>query len=133
MAYAGRPSIRTDEVIDEICARLAEGSNLVEICQDPNMPDRRTITKWQSIDEELYARIARARDIGQEFTVDECRSIADLATPEDVNVAKLRIWHRQWEASKRAPKRFGDKIQQEHTGSVGVQLVHSIPRPEREK
>jgi len=126
-------SIRTDAIVDEICERLSIGSNLVEICQDPHMPDRATISRWQANDEELASRIARARDIGQDYSIDECKQIADLATPEDVNVAKLRIFARQWEASKRASRRFGDKIQQEHTGSVGVQLVHSIPRPEREK
>jgi len=130
---AGRPSVRAEELMEEICVRLSEGETLARICDDNHMPSRRTIHSWAINDSDFFTRIAYARELGQEFTVDECRMIADTATPEDVNVAKLRIWHRQWEASKRAPKRFGDKIQQEHTGSVGVQLVHSIPRPDREE
>lgn len=116
-------SIRTDAIIDEICERLSTGSNLLQICRDNHMPDRATVSRWQANDEELATRIARARDIGQDYSIDECREIADLATPEDVNVAKLRIFARQWEASKRARKRYGDRTVVEGDSENPVEMI----------
>lgn len=87
------------------------------------MPDRATVSRWQANDEELATRIARARDIGQDYSIDECREIADSATPEDVNVAKLRIFARQWEASKRARKRYGDRTVVEGDADNPVEMV----------
>ena len=37
--------------------------------------------------------------------------MADMATPDDWQVVKLRIWARQWRASKLAPKKYGDKLE----------------------
>lgn len=116
---AGRPSAYTEAIAEEICERIACGESLLSVCKSNNMPDRMTVNRWQNKDPEFASRIAHARDLGQDFIIDECREIADEADEDNVNVAKLRIWHRQWEASKRAGKRFGDKIQQEVSGKDG--------------
>jgi hypothetical protein len=125
MAQAGRPSEYADYIAEEILTRLSDGETLIAICRTDGMPDRSTVNRWMVRDDEFAARIARARDIGQDSTVDECREIVDSATPEDFQVARLRVWHRQWEASKRAPKRFGERLVQEHHGPNGgpIQFV----------
>jgi hypothetical protein len=61
-------------------------------------------------DDKFDARITHARAKQQDALVDEMRDIADSATAEDWQVKRLQIWQRQWEASKRAPKKYGDKI-----------------------
>lgn len=109
----GCPIDYSAEIADAICDELACGESLAAICRRDDMPDRRTIQRWQTKDASLAARIARARDLGQDFIIDECREIADNAGEDTVQVARLRIWQRQWEASKRAQKRFGDKIRVE--------------------
>lgn len=116
-----------DMIRDAICAQLVEGKSLVEICRQEGFPARRTVYEWQEKDEAFRSRIVRAREIGQDALIDQCREIADSATPEDVNVAKLRIWHRQWEASKRAPKQFGDKTA--ITDGNGGPLQFVLTRP----
>lgn len=73
----GRPSKYTPEIAAEICERLSEGEPLREICRDPRMPAWRTIYLWMHKDEDLYARIARARDIGYDKMAEECLEIAD--------------------------------------------------------
>ena len=102
----------SEDIQERIIEALADGGALKLICAEPGMPDRRTVQRWMATDEEFAARIARARKIGQDALIEECREIADQATPEDWQVAKLRIWHRQWEAAKRDPKNFGDRLTQ---------------------
>lgn len=50
---------------------------------------------------------------------------------EAIERTKLRIDARKWMMARILPKKYGDKIQNEHSGSVGVQMIHSIPDPER--
>ena len=42
----GRPTIRSKEVENEICSRIACGESLRHICLDPNMPCRDTFFRW---------------------------------------------------------------------------------------
>jgi len=70
-------------------------------------------------DAEFKTFIARAREAQQHAMIDETVDMADQATPEDWQAVKLRIWARQWRAAKLAPRDYGERITQEHTGSVG--------------
>ena len=73
----GRPSKYTPELAKEICERISEGEPLRQICRDEHMPAWRTIYLWMHKDEDLHARIARARDIGYDKMAEECLEIAD--------------------------------------------------------
>jgi Bacteriophage Sf6, terminase small subunit-like len=42
----GRPTIRSKEVENEICRRIACGESLRHLCLDPNMPCRDTVFRW---------------------------------------------------------------------------------------
>lgn len=108
---AGRPSKFTPAVADEICQRLASGESLLEICRDAHMPHRTTVIGWMAKDADLSARITRARDDGQDVEMERCIQMADAATPEDWQAVRLRIWARQWRASKIAPKRYGERLE----------------------
>jgi hypothetical protein len=102
-------TIESDLIKARICELLSTGLSLVDVCKLGGFPVRSVIYEWQERDDSFRTRIIRAREIGQDAIIDQCREIVDNATPEDVNVAKLRVWHRQWEAAKRAPKQFGDR------------------------
>lgn len=80
-------------------------------------------------DASFAATIARAREAGQDALTAETIDIADDATEENVQSAKLRIWARQWYASKLAPKKYGDKIQAEHSGGISVSWQDGAPKP----
>lgn len=90
------------------------------------MPGLRTVYDRLTHDVDLRTSIARAREQQQDALVDECIDIADGATEETVQSARLRIWARQWQASKLAPKKYGDRISQEITGAAGGPLVVSF-------
>ncbi|QGZ42706.1 hypothetical protein IP92_05762 [Pseudoduganella flava] len=137
----GRPSTFTQEIADEIIQRLAKGEPLEKICRDEHMPAVRTVNHWREGDAAFKADIARAREEGFDAIAAECLDIADdgrndkyiddngmVRTDADViQRSKLRIETRLKLLAKWDPKRYGDKIQQEHTGKDGgaLQIVLS--------
>jgi hypothetical protein len=55
--------------------------------------------------------LARARTRGGRSLAEQTLEIADTATPQEAQVAKLRVDTRRWLASKQAPDEYGDKQQ----------------------
>lgn len=96
------------ELMDEICERLAEGESLRSICQDQHMPNKATVFRWLAEDKSLGDQYARARETQADSLFDEVLMIAD--TEEDTNKARVRIDARKWMAGKLRPKVYGDKI-----------------------
>lgn len=114
----GRPSIYTQEIADTICKALAEGKSLRSICREEGMPTEAAVRMWAADDREgFYSQYTRARDIGLDCVAEEVFEIADHGS--DHQRDRLKFDARRWYLSKLAPKRYGDKITQEHTGTDG--------------
>lgn len=124
----GRPSTYSESLINEICERRAMGESMKAICGDDHMPSRSTVHKWLAEQPEFSDRYARACEIDADIEFDALQDIADEATPQDVQVAKLRIDTRKWVLSKRNPKKWGDRQEIEHTGDVSLSV--RIVRPD---
>lgn len=103
----------------ELLSRLTSGEGILNICKDDHMPSERAVYYKMAKDDAFCGLIARAREAQQDYQADDCVRIADAATPEDHQVAKLRIWARQWRAAKLAPKKYGDKLMTEIGGKDG--------------
>lgn len=120
----GRPRTRahpTDPgVLEAIQDRILAGEAIARICEDPCMPARSMFWQTMRQDEHFRSAIARAWEDAQHNEVDAMLMIADAATPETVQVAKLRIWTRMWAAARRAPKRYGTRIEQVHSDGNGA-------------
>jgi hypothetical protein len=114
----GRPSIYREELADRICEGLMNGESLIKVCSAKGMPDRVTVIRWMGRDPVFATRIAHAREAQQDFEIDACIDMADKATPEDWQAVKLRIWARQWRASKLAPKKYGDRVDMNLSGTL---------------
>lgn len=97
------------------------GESLLAICEDQAMPVRSEVYAAAAADEAVRTRIAHAREVQQDAIVDQIVGMADAATVEDHQVVKLRIWARQWQASKLAPKKYGDAMRVD--GNVSVSLA----------
>jgi hypothetical protein len=122
-----------EPLITEICQRLSLGEPLAQICRDLHMPDRTTVFDWAKENESISQRIAHARIEGFDAIADECLEIADKSTddfkpsaqgpafnPEHVQRSKLRVETRLKLLAKWDPKRYGDKQQVEHSGSINT-------------
>lgn len=120
----GRPtdaSLDDPAIVDQICNRLISGEGMKAICASEGMPSQSTVYVRMASDDAFRTRIARAREAQQEAQIDDTVDMADAATIEDHQVVKLRIWARQWRASKLAPKKYGDKIT--HAGDAENPVV----------
>lgn len=118
----GRPSSYTDEIADEICEGIANGAALHRLCAErDDLPTERTVYNWLASNEVFVQKYARARERQQDRRVDEIIVIAD--EEDDPNKARVRIDARKWAASKLAPKKYGDRVTQEHVGEGGGPVI----------
>lgn len=106
----GRPSSYKPEIADEICERMIEGEDLVQICKDDHMPARVTIYRWMDANPDFETRIARAREGLADYDASMIAEIARNTTKATAEGDRVRLAAYQWLAAKRAPKRWGDKI-----------------------
>jgi transposase-like protein len=138
---AGRPTTYTKDLQDIICERLAAGESMRSISRDENMPACSTMFKWLREHEEFSEQYAIAKEESADALVEDMLDIADNQVEQplvidgkpllddngkpilikdavSVNHARLRVDTRKWAASKLKPKKYGDKIQTEHSGQV---------------
>jgi hypothetical protein len=106
-----KKSTYTDEIANRICERMIEGEDIVTICKDAEMPSRATVYRWMDERPAFEAQCARAREGLADFEASRIAQIADNCTPESAPADRVRLAALQWLASKRSPKRWGDKIE----------------------
>lgn len=129
-----RPSEFTPEKGDAICERLANGESLRSVCRDPNQPDFTTVMRWLEANEPFRKQYIRAREIQAETLFEEILEIADDSSGDVVENSKgekscdnefvqrsrLRVDARKWYLSKMVPKKYGEKLETEHSGTIEV-------------
>ena len=139
----------TQDIADLICERLSDGESLRAICQDENLPDRKTVTRWTNTNEAFREQYRIAREIQIELLADEIIDIADDATNdfiertrqdgstemvvdhENINRSRLRIDTRKWMLSKLKPGTYGDKIQHANAAGDGnTEVVYRWAEPD---
>ena len=147
---AGRPTLITAALIEEICMRIIEPRSLRSISGDLDMPNWRTVLGWLMIGNRpeppaLHAiflqQYTQARQLQQEVNLDDCIDIADdgrndwmmrkigkdefvpVVDNEAINRSRMRIDTRLKMAEKMLPKKYGTKIDLNHGGQVGNVLT----------
>lgn len=124
----GRPTIFSEKITDEICARVAAGESLLKVCKDEHMPDRVTVYRWllatdengNKVHEVFCNKYEEAVNTRTDHMFDEIAEIAD----ESLSIIKsgaekkssayaaaqrLRVDARKWYLSKVMPKKYGDR------------------------
>ena len=119
----GRPTDYTKDMADNICEKISGGLSLRAICAEAGMPARGTVYRWLIENADFQDQYARAREKQADYFAEEIIEIADSAEAESaaVSKAKLQIDARKWAASKIAPKKYGDKVEQQITGNLAIQ------------
>ena len=100
----------TIEIAAKICERMIEGEDIVTICKDPEMPSRRTVYRWMDEHPEFDTQCARAREGLADFEANQIALIATKCTPESASADRVKLSALQWLASKRAPKKWGERL-----------------------
>jgi len=153
-AKIGRPTVMTEAVQLEICARMSMGESLTKVCKDRHMPARQTVTLFAAgkgaENSAFAARYARARDALLDAYADDIVMIADDGTTdyvmkkgrngheymavdqEHIQRSRLRVDARKWILSKLRPEQYGDKPPEVGV-NVNVNTLDITSLPEREK
>jgi len=103
------------------------------------MPDRTTVWDWTKTNSEFSQRIARAREDGFDCIAHDCLEIADetgrdtkftehgeVPDGEWISRSRLRVETRLKLLAKWDPRRYGDKVEHEVSGSVQVQKIKRV-------
>lgn len=127
----GRPSIYSEEIVDEICEQIATTSQgLNEICKRDGIPSFRTVFNWLNDGKhnDFLQKYTRAREQQADLLADQIITIADdhandtIINPnsgepqmnaEWVARCRVQIDARKWKASKLAPKKYSDRVVQD--------------------
>lgn len=106
----GRPTKYNPAVAAKICQAIATSErSLRRILQADGMPTLSTVMLWKLKHPEFSEQYARAREDQADMFGDAVVEIADdAATPEEAQVARVRIDARKWAAGKRKPKVYGE-------------------------
>lgn len=142
----GRPSVMVPEVRAEILDRIADGETIRQMCRDEHMPAASTVYLALANDKAFSDQYVREKEAQLERMADEILEISDdgrndwverenkdgstyeAVDHDHISRSKLRVDTRKWLMSKLAPKKYGDKVTQEHTGADGGPVVHRIER-----
>lgn len=133
---AGRPSIYTPALAEAVCAHMMDGKSLRKIEKEPGMPSRATILRWLAANtDDFEARYAHARVAQMMGEADDLLELADESRVgvktttkangdvETVQIdmverARLQLETRKWLLERLMPKKYGQKLDIEHSGGV---------------
>ena len=121
-AKRGRPTKYTEGLSVEICERLSDGEPLAQICRDDHMPAVRTVSHWKDASADFKASFGRAREDGYDAIAARLRETARGKgdSTQDVQRDKLIIDTDLKLLAKWDYKRYGDKLDLNHGGSVEI-------------
>lgn len=125
----GAPTIKTPEVCAAICEGIALGRSARSMCIEVGI-SQRALWNWLASDAEFMQQYARAKDLCADVLAEEIIEIADdtrfdkrtdkdgreIIDNEAIQRSRLRVDARKWYASKLAPKKYGEKVVNEHQG-----------------
>lgn len=138
-----QPSEYTPEMADRICEQLADGKSLRSICKQEGFPCKTTVFCWLRERPEFQRIYSIAKDECAELYAEETVEIADDGTNdymesndpdnpgyrvngEHIARSRLRVDTRKWIACKLKPKKYGDKIDIAHSGSIETHSRESL-------
>jgi hypothetical protein len=116
---------------------IAEGLTLPKILNEPDMPCMSNVMRWVHTHPEFAKMYDTATQVRAEVMVEEMTDISDdtsqdhleetwngktytVENKEFVQRSRLKIETRKWIASKIKPKKYGDKMQLDHEGSLTI-------------
>lgn len=133
-------STYSQAVADEIVRRLSEGEPLANICRTPGFPAVRTVSDWRKAHPEFDKAFLEARDAGFDVIAADSLSIVDQE-PERVQTehgTKVDQGYVAWQKNRAEqrlkllakwdPRRYGDKMALEHSGSIQTLSDEEIER-----
>ena len=122
-----------DKVFKSILSEIEEGASLRSVLSKDGMPASITFYDWVEKDKEKSIQYARAVDIRIEKKFESIERdyleepqrdpVSGKIDTGWVQLQRLKIDAKKWELSKLKPKKYGDKIQTEHSGEITTTVI----------
>lgn len=106
-----RPTAYDEQALSKFFHRMVTGMGLKAAAKDKSCPHHVSVYQRLFDDGEFFTRFLRVREAQQGALVDETYEIAAKATPDNWQVARLKITTIQWGAARLAGKVYGEKSQ----------------------
>lgn len=101
-----------------VCEMVVEGHTLRQIADHFGVTCG-GVLYWIESKPEYTEQYTRARASAADMFENDIIEAAQAVTPETAAADRVKIDALKWVAARRAPKRYGDKLQQEVTGPDG--------------
>lgn len=141
----GAPTIKTPALLEKILTGLSMGKSARAMCIEVGI-SQRVLWNWLAADEAFMQQYARAKELCADVLAEEIIEIADdtrfdvrvkedgaeVTDNEVVQRSRLRVDARKWYASKLSPKKYGDRVVNEHEGgdpSKPINIAISFIKP----
>src|SRR3990172_1322488 len=125
-----------EKIFPIILSEIEEGASLRSILRREDMPTQKTFFDWIHNDEEKVKQYARACELRADTIFEEILEIADESNNDTIYTDKgeipnsewmarsrLRVDARKWMLGKMNPKKYGEKMQQEHSGEITTNII----------
>ena len=111
--------------IDKVCADICETKSMTQIAAENNM-DVSTLLEWIEGDPHRVARTREARRRTALLWEERAEAVlAQAGDPFELQKARELAHHYRWRAKVIAPREYGEKVLQEHTGKDGAPIAVS--------
>jgi hypothetical protein len=124
----GRPTKYNQALAAKICERMATGESVRHICRDSDVPSFRSVMSWAhnrnhvAFKDGFPEQYQAAMQSMAQNMFDELLEIADDDKRESQR-SRLMVDTRKWYLSKCLPKVFGDKLNLDHSGEIGLRNI----------
>ena len=115
----------TSDIENSVITDIESGLSLRATAEN-NRISKALILKKVKESDSFRDRYAHAKEIQLESMADEILTIADSASSEDYNVARLQVDSRKWLLSKLVPKKYGEKVEQYISGPDGGPIQAAV-------
>lgn len=107
---AGRPTIKTPELIAELLGRVANGESVKDVTDDAHMPHEGTVYAWAKEDQEFSESLKRAHEQEAHCIVNSSAALEQKVLSGEIGYNEFRVvaQSRQWRASKFNRAAYGD-------------------------
>lgn len=122
------------EKTDIVLELLEQGESLRQAAKTAGVAAS-TFLGWVEASEELAERYARARARGADLEFDKLIETAAEPPPIDdkgrvdsgwVNWKRMQIDTMKWTLAKKRPERYGEKLDLNHSGAVGLNIAINL-------
>lgn len=101
----------SQDVADAICARVAAGETLAEVCGTTGAPSYAALCEWRLRHPAFDEALERAREIAADLWAERALKVAEDSTSATATVDRLKVSTLIWRAERAAPERYGGKTQ----------------------